>query len=154
LARRKISPWQAYREYHRLFPPIDLRDRDIEIWKPLFSICQVFCPERIEELAYSAADMSAMKTQPARKMADLTGIEEKQMRMEYSNWLVKDAMTVIGDKDKIPTAELLEALKALPTSPWRKWQGRGLTVESLAALFGVQGVKPCLIRFGKQVARG
>jgi len=65
-----------------------------------------------------------MKTQPARKMADLTGIEEKQMRLEYSNWLVNDAMTVIGDKDKIPTAELLEALKALPTSPWRKWQGK------------------------------
>ena len=38
----------AYLNYHNLYPSLGfLPDRDRELWKPLFALCQVFAPDRI-----------------------------------------------------------------------------------------------------------
>jgi hypothetical protein len=138
----------AYRHYHELYPTLDfLRDRDKEIWKPLFSLCQVFTPSRIPELERSAIDISTLKTLPIRRFDNLKDEEEKQRKLEYAEHALRDVIRVIADRDRIPTAELLDGLRALGTSPWRSYEGDGLTDMSLASLVKLFGVEPKTIRF-------
>jgi hypothetical protein len=137
----------AYRHYHELYPTLDfLRDRDKEIWKPLFSLCQVFEPSRIPELERSAIDISTLKTLPIRRFDSLKDEEEKLKKLEYAEQALRDAIRVIADHDRISTVELLEGLRALGTSPWRSYEGSGLTDMSLASLVKLFGVEPKTIR--------
>ena len=58
----------AYLTYHERFDSLDfLRDRDREIWKPLFTLCQVLAPDRVPELQRSAIDIATLKTLPVRR---------------------------------------------------------------------------------------
>jgi hypothetical protein len=138
----------AYHHYHELYPTLDfLRDRDKEIWKPLFSLCQVFAPSRIPELERSAIDISTLKTLPIRRFDALQDEEEKLKKLEYAEQVLRDAIRVISDRDRITTVELINGLRALGTSPWRSYDGNGLTDMSLASLMKLFGVEPKTIRF-------
>lgn len=138
----------AYSDYHELYPTLDfLRDRDKEIWKPLFSLCQVFAPSRIPELERSAIDISTLKTLPIRRFDMLKDEEEKLRKMEYAEQVLRDSILVIGDRDRISTAALIDGLRTLGTSPWRSYDGSGLTDMSLASLVKLFGVEPKTIRF-------
>jgi hypothetical protein len=137
----------AYRHYHELYPTLDfLRDRDKELWKPLFSICQVFAPSRLPDLERSAIDISTLKTLPIRCFDNLKDEEERQRKLEYAEHALRDGIRVTTDRDRIATVELLEALRALGTSPWRSYEGDGLTDISLASLLKLFGVEPKTIR--------
>ena len=136
--------------YHELYPKsLDFlqQGRDKEIWKPLFAICQVIAPERIPELSKSAIDIATFKTRPIRRLGDLRGEEEKMRRLEYTERLVRDALTVVGARDRIASAELVRGLRDIPTSPWRSYEGTGITEISLASMLGLFGVEPKTIRF-------
>jgi hypothetical protein len=138
----------AYRQYHELYPSLNfLRDRDKEIWKPLFSLCQVFAPSRIPELERSAIDISTLKTLPVRRFEALVDEEERLRKLEYAEQVLRDVITVIGIRDRIATAALLEGLRAIGTSPWRCYEGSGITEMSLASLLKLFGVEPKTIRF-------
>jgi hypothetical protein len=140
----------AYLNYHELYPQsLDFlqQGRDKEIWKPLFAICQVIAPERIPELSKSAIDIATFKTRPIRRLGDLRGEEEKMRRLEYTERLVRDALTVVGAHDRIASVELVRGLREIPTSPWRSYEGAGITEISLAAMLSLFGVEPTTIRF-------
>lgn len=60
---------------------------------------------------------------------------------------MSDTLTVIGDdRDRIPKRDLIMGLRGLPRSPWRTYEGTGLTEISLAALLKIFDVTPKTIR--------
>jgi len=137
----------SYLHYHDLYPSLSfLRDRDREIWKPLFALCQVFAPERLPELERSAIDIATLKTLPVRRFGLLKDEEEKALKLEYAEHLLRDALAVIGDRDRITTADLVKGLRDIGTSPWRTYEGTGITDISLAAMLKLFGIEPKTIR--------
>lgn len=136
-----------------------LTDRDEEIWTPLFVLCEIFCPSRMEELTIAAVDMATEKTAEARSYVQLLGKTDSQKneQSEYTERLIRDLYTLLKGEKAIKTSDALEMLKALPTSPWRKFKGEGLTAHSLSAMLDVYGVSPKTIRFSngeKGLAKG
>jgi hypothetical protein len=137
----------CYLNYHNLHSSLEfLPDRDREIWKPLFTLCQVFAPERLSKLGPSAIDIATLKTLPIRRFEHLREAEEKARKLEYGERLLRDALTVVGHRDRITTAELVKGLRDIPTSPWRTYEGEGVTDISLAAMLKLFGVDPRTIR--------
>lgn len=127
-----------------------LTDRDEEIWSPLFVIAKLFCPSRILELESTAVDMATEKTQAKRNYTDLEGEEEKAQEKEYSERLLLDICTVAGDERVVGSATLLDKLKALPTGPWRKFKGEGLTTITMSQMLSAYGVRPSTVRLSSR----
>jgi hypothetical protein len=67
-----------------------LFDRDEEIWTPLFVLCRLLCPDRINELERAAADISAAKTARARRYLELGEEEGNAQEQEYAVRLLRD----------------------------------------------------------------
>lgn len=138
----------AYLNYHNLYPSLGfLRDRDRELWKPLFTLCRVFAPERIHDLERSAADIAALKTKPVRRFEHLKVEEERVLKLEYAERLLRDCLAVIEERDRIASADLVRRLRDIPTSPWRSYEGTGITEISLASMLKLFDVEPKTIRF-------
>lgn len=137
-----------------------LTDRDEEIWTPLFILCRLFCPERLDELERTAADISAAKTAKAKRYTELGEQEDKAQEQEYAIRLLRDMVAVTGDRDQITTQEAIAKLREIPTSPWRRFRGDGLKdgIEGgmlVAGLLSQFGVKPTTIRIAsKNVGTG
>lgn len=77
------------------------------------------------------------------------GDESKAQDDEYAKRLLADVQTVIGSEKCISNVAMLDALKALPTSPWRKYLGEGLTLRGMADMLSRFGVRTSTIRVGK-----
>ena len=123
-----------------------LPDRDEEIWHALFAACAALDPSRMEELQRAAVDLSMDKTAPARRYTELYQSEEEAENDEFARRLLLDMVTVCGKGDAVYTADALDQLKALPTGPWRKFRGVGLTMHDLANLLSRFGVRPVNVR--------
>ncbi len=125
----------AYRNGHGLHRRLGfLRDRDREIWKPLFSLCQALAPSRMPELERSAADIAALKTVPTRPFEALAEEEKESEEMEYAEKLLEDTVVAMGENEKMATGELARRLRELPTSPWRTYRGSGITDDASGAM--------------------
>ncbi len=119
-----------------------LRDREAELWLPLFSVCEKAAPERIAELQTIATRLANLKS-----------------RSESGDWgiqLLGDVREVFGSEhDRLPSSELLCQLNSLEESPWSGWfNGRGLNSHSLARWLRPFGIQPQNIRCGEQVVKG
>lgn len=128
-----------------------VNDRDEEIWTPLFVLCRLLCPERMDELKRAAADISAAKTARARKYLDLQQEEDEAQEQEHAVRLLRDMVVVTSDRNQITTQEAIAKLREIPTSPWRRFRGVGLKdgIEGgmvLAALLSRFGITPATIR--------
>jgi len=125
-----------------------LTDRDEEIWTPLFLLCKHFAPGRMVELSRIATDMSAEKTQESTRYVTLLGKgeEEKEQDDYHAKLLLRDLATVINGAKALATADAIAALRAIPTAPWRKYRGEGLTVHNIADMLSRFGVRPVSIR--------
>lgn len=132
-----------------------LTDRDEEIWMPLFAVCNHLAPECVEELKRIAVDMATLKTAVARRHVELVETEEQAMEHEYGVKLLRDLSSLIAKQKKnyMISADLLDALKAIPTAPWRAFRGDGLTVIDMANLLSKFGVNPKQIKVSKGVVR-
>lgn len=142
LSERKDQVMQSYMNTRLPF----LGDRDEELWLPLFAVCSVLAPHRIPELERIAVDMSTEKTMPKRKFTTLAGAEEEAMDEEYAVRLLRDLCKVIDGNKHIFTQDALEKLKALATSPWRKFRGEGLDAHDMGNLLSRFGIQPRLVR--------
>ncbi len=133
-----------------------LTDRDEELWLSLFAIAAEFCPERLEELKAAAADIATEKTAAARKYINLQGAERDAEDDEYAVRLLRDVHEVLSQHEHkhMGTRELLGRLQEIPTAPWRKFRGPGLTIRNLSDMLSRFGVAPRLIRTGEEVCRG
>ena len=137
-----------------------INDRDEEIWTPLFVLCRLLCPDRLPELGRAAADISAAKTAKAKRYSELGEEEDSAQEQEYAVRLLHDMLRVIGDQKQITTQEAIAKLRDILTSPWRRFQGKGLKdgIEGamvVAGLLSRFGVKPSTIRIAaKDVGTG
>jgi hypothetical protein len=129
-------------------PALDfLNDRDEEIWTPLFVLCRVLCPERYNELVRDAVDIATEKTSDRRSYYELLATEEKKADdADAQILLLRDMLSLTDGQKHIATADLLERLKAIPTSPWRTWRGNGLTAQYMGYLLDSCSVHPKPIR--------
>jgi Protein of unknown function (DUF3631) len=125
-----------------------LTDREEEIWTPLFVLCRYFAPTRELELQKIAADMAAEKTAPAMGYKNLLGEEKKAEDEEYAIRLLRDTGLIMNGRKVIASVELVDLLREMPTGPWRKFRGTGLTMNNLASLFGRFGLRPGAHRIG------
>lgn len=126
-----------------------LMDRDEEIWTSLFCLCEVFCPGRLEELQACAADMAAEKTGEAVKYTANKEAEEEATKDEYRKRLLADVFSLfVTDGKALPTEHVIDKLKAIPTAPWRKYRGVGITAHDLAAMLEVFHLRPVRIALG------
>ena len=73
--------------------------------------------------------------------------ENRVQKLEYAERLLRDSLIVIGERDRIASAELVKGLREIPTSPWRTYEGAGMTEISLASMLKLFGVEPKTIRF-------
>lgn len=134
-----------------------LNDRDEEIWQPIFAMAQIFCPERIQELARNSVDMSTEKQAPKRKSfgREWAAAEENADFQEASILLLKDMLTISEGKTHLPSVHLIDDLKAIPTAQWRKFRGVGLTPDNLARLLRFfPNLRPGTIRISKSNGKG
>lgn len=136
-------------EAYHAHPGLDyLTDRDAEIWLPLFAIAALACPDRLTDLARIAVDLSTEKTATARRMASVAAAERSAEDEEYALRALADVRTVMGTHRTMHTAVIVQALHDLPTGPWRKYHGVGLTAIDLANLLARFGVQPKLVKIG------
>lgn len=131
-----------------------LSDREEELWLPLFILMRILCPKRQDELKRIAVDMATEKTAPARSYVNLLGAEREAEDDEYAGRLLSDVLAMVGKDQKMFGTKLLGLLREIPLAPWRKFRGEGLTLNSLASMLARFGIKPRVVRIGKQVQRG
>lgn len=150
----KVMVNDIYTRPHNTLP--FLMDRDEEIWLPLFAVCEAFAPERVPELRRIAVDLATEKTQDARRYSALADAEEKARDDEYARRLLSDLAGLLDGKQFVYTADVIDALKAIETAPWRKYRGDGLTDKLMADLMSRFGLTPVLIkqRVGEKRRRG
>jgi hypothetical protein len=127
-----------------------LGDRDADLWSPLFAICAVGAPDRVEELKKCALALSGTKAStdvddslPIKLLDDIRRVWPKQ-------------------KDEPPaplcfTATLIEKLKVLEDAPWAEF-APPLTGHKLSRMLKPFGAESKTIRMGEgegaKVARG
>lgn len=136
-----------------------LTDRDEEIWTPLAVVCALFAPDRLAELHRVAVDVATEKTAPAHRHVELKDAEADATNAEYAERLLSDMVTVTGGDSQLYSADAIERLHAIPTAPWRKFRGTGLTAIDLGNIMERFDVHPKMIRTGSKknnarVARG
>ncbi|MFZ0963668.1 MAG: DUF3631 domain-containing protein [Terriglobia bacterium] len=117
-----------------------LRDRDEELFAPLFAICAILAPERIDNLKHSAQDLCNFKTNdavddslPQRLLADIQKV-----------WPEGTGAML--------TESLLQMLRDLPESPWGG--EAAMSPRSLARKLRAFEVRPRLVRLGEVRGRG
>lgn len=130
-----------------------LSDRDEEIWLPLIALCHLIAPERVRDLRRVAVDMATMKTAEKKAYKTLDLFETKHEQAEYAERAAKDIFTVIGERKAMSSADAVEGMKALDLSPWRTYQGKGLSQHSLGDLLSQAGIYACNVRFGEKVLK-
>lgn len=135
-----------------------LADRDEEIWLPLFAIASVLTPDRVVELQRIAVDMATDKTSDAKRHTNLLGAEKEAEEIEYAKRLVHDLLAIMGTAKSVFSTDALPKLYELPTGPWRRFRGEGLTAIDMSNMLSRFGVKPKSISVGtrkdREVRRG
>jgi hypothetical protein len=136
---------QAYLKQNLEF----LRDREAEIWEPLFAVAAIACPERLEDLKQIAIRLSGKKTemdvdesQGLRLLADIRAIFEKTKRKairsaDLVKWLRKEAANHWGDE--LTETKLAGLLRPFGIGPKQVWMNannvRGYRREDFKSAF-------------------
>jgi hypothetical protein len=112
-----------------------LEDREAELWMPLFAVCAVAAPERMESLKAIAIGISRGK--------------QSEEPAELGILLLRDTRDVFraASQDRLSTSTLLSDLGTVEESPWAGWSnGRGLDPRSLARMLRPFRVEPHNLR--------
>ena len=121
--------------------PDFLTGREIEIWKPLLVMCDLFCPKRRAELEQTAADICAAKRAEPKKVSPAEAKKKADLRIDGER-LVRDLLMLCGDARGIRTRDALERLKQIPTAPWRNYADEGLNEIKMAEIAASKGIMP------------
>lgn len=159
--KEKMGAWAALsttriRAEMAKLPKLDflLNSRSVEIWRPLFVICQMLDPTLVEELTRVAVDTETDKTVPCATFAESEEAERLADDTTYGTRLIKDIQAQINGAKFLWTEELVAKLRDMPTAPWRRFRGNGLHEKLVAQLLRPFNVQPKLLRKGKEVKRG
>lgn len=114
--------------------PSGLHDRAADNWTPLFAIADL-----------SGGDWKARARSVAQRMCSNDAAEDPSAKTQ----LLADIGAVFSDQgtDRLPSADLCEALHQMEDRPWPEWRnGRPITVRQLAQLLKAFDIKPKVIR--------
>jgi len=118
--------------------PSGLHNRAADNWRPLLAIADLVGGEWPER---------------ARAAIRSPGTEDDTTRV----MLLADIRSVFAGRtiDRLPSADLVEALVAMEDRPWAEWrQGKPLTQNGLARLLKPFGITPTTVRVGTATPRG
>jgi hypothetical protein len=116
-----------------------LSDRDADLWMPLFAVCTVAEPERLDELQRYAVALSGAKA---------AGDVEDSLPLK----LLADVQKVWPTgADRMPTATMLQRLKEIAESPWA---AHDLSANRLSAMLRPFGIASRQIRVGSETVKG
>jgi hypothetical protein len=103
-----------------------LKDREADLWEPLFAIASVAVPERLDELKQIATRLAGEKAKS--DVDESAGVK-----------LLADLRDIFANNRKLgfPTEQLIFKLKGLPESSWEE-----LTPVKLARLLRPYGISP------------
>jgi Protein of unknown function (DUF3631) len=123
----------------RAEPDMPLEDRAADTWEPLIAVADLAAGDWPDRGRHAAEMLTAEH--------DSNTIASDRIR------LLTDCRTAFGPHDAIPTAVLLDRLKADPEAPWAEYGGTGLTGMRLGALLREYEIRPETIRFGQPIGQ-
>jgi hypothetical protein len=131
--------------------PEGMADRYADKWEPLFIVADV-----TDETDVTANSEWGKK---AREAALFFLSEDKDLEpTDNSELLLKDIQDIFNneaDKDKRPTAQLLDQLNSMTEAQWSAFSyGKNLTARDLARLLKPYGIKSQTIRFKDNPVKG
>jgi len=145
--RKFIARWMkaneaALRQLYREIEDIRfLADRDADLWTPIFALCAVAAPERLDELKRCALTLSR-------------GKEADDLDDSLPLMLLADIRAVWNPGAmQMKSAELIGKLERLPESRWQEPEYR-LTPRKLAGMLRPFAIEPRQIRLGTETAKG
>ncbi|GLZ14188.1 hypothetical protein Acsp04_44230 [Actinomadura sp. NBRC 104425] len=121
-------------------PPMPVEDRAADTWEPLVIVADHAGGHWPERARAAAVAMTAE--------ADDNQQQSPRLR------LLADCRTAFGADTALPTAVLLERLKADPEAPWNDYGPNGLTAMKLGALLREYDIRSANIRFPGGQAKG
>ena len=122
-----------------------LGDRDREIFEPLFVLCELLCPERMQELEQCVASIAANQSHDLRRIS-LTA-EARVSAEAAGERLIKGMEFIMRDYPRMGTYDLIRALRELPTGGWANYKrpggitpdaSGGMLLHDLLKRFGLQ----------------
>ena len=118
-----------------LNPELPVRDRDREVWLPLFMVAHLADSEWIKRAEVALANIEEAKS-------DNTLPRERQLLSDI--WKIFQAQ----EKDKIRSSVIILELIEMPDSEWETYNfGKPINERALAKKLRTYGIKPSQIRF-------
>jgi hypothetical protein len=133
----ELLNWSDYRAQNisTLNPDLPVRDRDREVWLPLFIVAHL-----ADEAWIKRAEIALANIQEAK--SDNTLPRERELLSDL--WKIFQRQ----DKDKIKSAAIILALIEMPDSEWDTYNfGKPINERALAKKLRTYGIKPAQIRF-------
>jgi hypothetical protein len=119
-----------------------LSGRERQLWMPLVSLASWLGvhADTMRMLERASVDFGLLKTLPPKTWHSAQDEKDTEER-DMAERLVVDALTVYRQGETwVPTTELVERLRAVPTMPWRAWRGAGLNEHLFGALVARYGI--------------
>ena len=135
--RDELLNWSDYRaqDISTLNPDLPVRDRDREVWLPLFIVAHL-----ADEAWIKRAEIALANIQEAK--SDNTLPRERELLSDL--WKIFQRQ----DKDKIKSAAIILGLIEMPDSEWDSYNfGKPINERTLAKKLRTYGIKPAQIRF-------
>lgn len=126
----------------RDFPilPPGITDRDADVWEPLIAIADQAGGKWASDARLAAARIMARSKEKGSSLGVL---------------LLADIRRVLGDRERISTVDLLQALHELDEAPWASIKDKPIDARFLARMLGRYDVSPArAIRVAGQVVKG
>jgi len=133
----ELLNWSDYRaqDISTLNPDLPVRDRDREVWLPLFIMAHLAGEEWIKRAEIALANIQEAKS-------DNTLPRERELLSDL--WKIFQRQ----DKDKIKSAAIILGLIEMPDSEWDSYNfGKPINERALAKKLRTYGIKPAQIRF-------
>jgi hypothetical protein len=121
--------------------PAELDDRASDSWEPLLALADA-----------AGGDWPAKARRAALVLSGSAEPEDDTLSVQ----LLADVRTLFAERkvERLPTAELLDALRDIEDSPWADYRDRGLKAHGLSRLLRPYAIGPRLLKFGARPARG
>lgn len=111
--------------------PDQLGDRACDCWEPLLAIAELAQGDWLSRAHTAALALSTGED-----------VEDDSAGVR----LLADIKGAFGERDRLPTAELLDGLHRLDEAPWGDWFGKPLSPRALARLLHRYGVRSRTVR--------
>jgi hypothetical protein len=109
-------------------PELPVEDRAADVWAPLCAIAN-----KAGDDWPARARSACLALTAAASAADEGALVER---------LPDDLFVVFGDRERMPTGDILADLCAIEEAPWSDWHGKPLTARALSQLLRPYGIQP------------